>query len=141
MNAPTVRELLDSDVVIAALEAAWIDSRYEDGQNRDEEGGWIYIHVITGTLQAVRAASGGTASIDLNCPPLLDDCMIIATFHTHPNPSSEGWYSGPSVDDARWAWALGVPWIIRADDGVYSTGPEGRRGGLTGGALFPPTMT
>jgi hypothetical protein len=67
----------------------------------------------------------------------MDGYYLVATFHTHPNPSTEGWYPGPSVEDSRSAWFLGVPCIIRADDGVYTTGPNSRRGGLNGDPGFP----
>jgi len=64
--------------------------------------------------------------------------VIVGTFHTHPNLASEGWTSGPSAQDERAASYSGVPWLIRAEDGDYSTGPDKRRGGLAGGPDYPP---
>jgi hypothetical protein len=61
----------------------------------------------------------------------------VATFHTHPNPASEGWQTGPSESDTNSAWILGVPCMIRAEDGIHTTGPESRRGGLSGLPGYP----
>ena len=57
--------------------------------------------------------------------------------HTHPNPTSEGWDPGPSDADQEVLAHLGVPGLIRADNGVHIAGPDSRRGGLTGGPGFP----
>ena len=84
-----------------------------------------------------RAPAGEQAMLDLNSPPVLADSVLIATFHTHPNPSAEGWKPGPSAADTRSAWILGVPCLVRADDGIHKTGPDSRRGGLTGNVGFP----
>jgi hypothetical protein len=64
--------------------------------------------------------------------------VVVGTFHTHPNPTAEGWYGGPSTTDQNSANHTGVPWLIRADDGDYWTGPVFRRGGLAGGPGYPP---
>jgi len=96
------------------------------------------VDVRSMTLLIRRAPRGAQAFIDLSTPPIVPDAVIAATFHTHPNPSSEGWESGPSVGDERSAWFLGVPCLIRADDGVHVTGPNSRRGGLAGGPGYPP---
>ena len=74
---------------------------------------------------------------DVSDPPLVTGSIVVATFHTHPNPSAEGWQPGPSPDDFESAWTLGVPCLIRADDGVHATGPDSRRGGLLGGPGYP----
>ena len=42
----------------------------------------------------------------------------------------------PQVIDER----HGVLDLIRADDGIHLSGPESRRGGLTGGPGFPPDI-
>ncbi len=75
--------------------------------------------------------------LDLSTPPLVPDSVVVATFHTHPNPSAEGWEPGPSAADTQSAWIFGVPCLIRADNGVYLTGPDSRRGGLTGAPGYP----
>jgi hypothetical protein len=137
MNAPTITELLNDPVVKDALEHAWLDSLPDDPSLRHEEGGWVYHDTKTGTLTVRRAPPGRRAALDLCTPPLVADSVVVATFHTHPNPSADGWDPGPSAGDTESAWLLGVPCLIRADDGVHSTGPDSRRGGLTGAPGFP----
>jgi hypothetical protein len=138
MQAPTVSELLNHPVVQEALEQAWVDSVPQDAGRRHEEGGWIYLDTATGALAVRRALSGSRAILDLGTPPIVAGCVVVATFHTHPNPSAEGWEPGPSLADTESAWAFGVPCLIRADDGTHSTGPVSRRGRLAGGPGYPP---
>jgi hypothetical protein len=133
----TIDELLQAPAVIGALDDAWIDSTPDDPTSRHEEGGWIYQDRTTGVISIRRAAEGGQADLDLSEPPEVLDSVIIATFHTHPNPSSEGWQTGPSSADTESAGLLGVPCLIRAEDGIHSTGPQSRRGGLIGPAGLP----
>jgi hypothetical protein len=138
MQARTAEELLNELVVQEALEEAWKDSLPDDPALRHEEGGWIYIVVTTGALLVRRAAPGTQTILDLSVPPTVADAMVVATFHTHPNPSAEGWQTGPSAADTESAWLFGVPCLIRADDGIHTTGPPSRRGGLGGGPGYPP---
>jgi hypothetical protein len=137
MQAPSADELLKEVKLLAALEEAWNDSVANDPQRRHEEGGWIYFNATSGDLEIRRATPGSKAAIDLNDPPVVAGAVVVATFHTHPNPSAEGWNPGPSPGDTRSAWILGVPCIIRAEDGIHTTGPERRRGGLSSGPGFP----
>jgi hypothetical protein len=90
MPAPTVRELLGDPIVRRALDAAWADSLPTDDVRRHEEGGWIYADIVTGALAVERAPAGGQASLDLSTPPILLGRLVVGTFHTHPNPISEG---------------------------------------------------
>ena len=136
-EAPSVAELISNPIVVQALEDAWRDSLPADRFLRHEEGGWIYVNRSTGSLIIQSAASGLRAALDLGSPPAIQGATIVATFHTHPNPISEGWFPGPSFDDTESAWVLGVPCIIRTDDGIYTTGPTARRGGLDGKSGFP----
>jgi hypothetical protein len=138
VQAPTATALLNDPAVRHALEQAWVDSLADDPALRHEEGGWVYLDRTTGTLAVRRAPAGGQAMLDLNTPPAVPGSVVVATFHTHPNPSAEGWDPGPSDADTRSAWLLGVPCLIRADDGVHPTGPDARRGGLAGGPGYPP---
>jgi len=140
MEAPTVQQLLGLAVVREALEAAWDDSLADDWLLRHEEGGWIYLNITTAAISIRRAPPGGRASVNLSSPPVVAGAVVVATFHTHPNPAAEGWNTGPGNDDSASAWFLGVPCIIRAEDGVHSTGPDARRGGLSGGHGFPPLL-
>jgi hypothetical protein len=138
MDAPTITELLNNPTVQQALEQAWVDSLPADPAQRHEEGGWVYMDITTGVIQVRRAPAGNRAILDLNTPLVVPGSVVVATFHTHPNPSAEGWDPGPSASDTQSAWIIGVPCLIRAEDGTHSTGPQSRRGGLAGGPGFPP---
>lgn len=94
--------------------------------------------MATGDIAIRRQAVGGQASIDLSSPPILPGFIVVGKFHTHPNPSSEGWTPGPSRRDLKVDAIHGVPDLIRADNGVYVSGPDSRRGGPAGGPGFPP---
>jgi hypothetical protein len=137
LQAPAVTDLLGDPLVLQALEDAWQDSEPADVRRRHEEGGWVYWDTTTGGVFVRRALAGRGSAIDLSAPPAVRGAVVVATFHTHPNPGSEGWDMGPSADDTRSAWAAGVPCLIRADDGTHTTGPDSRRGGLGGGPGFP----
>src|SRR4029077_9361781 len=117
---------------------AWTDSKADDAMRRHEEGGWIYLDLSTGVIVTRRAPAGTRSRLSLANPPLLTNHVIVGTFHTHPNPASEGWTTGPSNQDQREANYPGVPWLIRAEDGDYCTGPDSRRGGVAGGPGYPP---
>jgi hypothetical protein len=98
-QAPTTAELLGDPVVQQAMEQAWADSLPDDPAHRHEEGGWIYIDTTTAQITVRRAPAGSQAELDLNHPPQVPGCVVVGTFHTHPNPTAEGWYSGPSITD------------------------------------------
>jgi hypothetical protein len=135
---PTASELLASSEVMQALTGAWADSQVNDPTDRHEEGGWIYLDLSNGAIATTRASAGTQNRLSLANPPVLPNHVIVGTFHTHPNPASEGWEIGPSIQDERAANYTGVPWLIRAEDGDYSAGPVSRRGGLGGGPGYPP---
>ncbi len=137
MDAPSIAELLQLPGVVLAIEDAWKDSLAGDPYRRHEEGGWIYSDVTTPTISIRRAARGERAGLELGDPPMVLGSVVVATFHTHPNPSSAGYRPGPSDEDIRTADIAGVPCVIRADDGYHTTGPARRRGGLTGLPGFP----
>lgn len=137
MKTPGAVELRDHPIVRHALAATWADSLPGDPLRRHEEGGWIYCDTSSGEIVTRRASPGLTAAIDLNTPPEVPGAVIVAIFHTHPNPIAEGWNPGPSRADENSAWILGVPCIIAAEDGVYLAGPPARRGGLKGNPGFP----
>src|SRR5262245_3470930 len=136
MHPPTAAELMNDAIVRQALEDAWTDSLTDDPNRRHEEGGWIYLNVA-GQISIQRAVSGEQALLDLSNPPSIPDSFIVGKFHTHPNPSTEGWEPRPSETDQRTDARHGVPDLIRADDGIHVSGPDSRRGGLTGNAGYP----
>ena len=135
---PTAAELLANPIVQDVIEQAWNDSQPADPVQRHEERGWFYIDTMTGQVTARRQAPGEHAAIDLSSPPLVPGSVIVGKFHTHPNPTVDGWESGPSTQDEIVDAQHGVPDLIRADDGMHLSGPDSRRGGLAGGPGFPP---
>jgi hypothetical protein len=137
MRAPTATELLNDPTVQQALEQAWVDSLSADPVERHEEGGWIYLDIQTVDVTVRRAVSGGQTRIDLTHPPVIAGSVVVGKFHTHPNPTAEGWNPGPSVADHHADALHGVPDLIRADDGIYVSGPVSRRSGLKGNAGYP----
>jgi hypothetical protein len=138
VQAPTTAEHLANAIVVQAIEQAWIDSQVADPSLRHEECGWIFLDTATGQISALRQTAGATAEIDLSSPPTITGSLVVGIFHTHPNPTSEGWEPGPSPQDQILDAMLGVPDLIRADDGIHISGPDSRRGGLAGGPGFPP---
>ena len=62
--------------------------------------------------------------------------MIVGTMHTHPNPASEGWATGPSAQDEQAAIFSGVPWLIARKTAI--TGPVRTAAG-EGSAAVPVT--
>jgi hypothetical protein len=120
------------------MELAWGDSLVSNPVGRHEEGGWIYQDTTTGRIMTRRAPAGSMRRIALGNPPLVPGSVIVGTYHTHPNPTAEGWEPGPSQTDQANATLSGVPWLIRSDDGYHKTGPDLRRGGPAGGPGFPP---
>src|SRR6266850_592542 len=112
---PTADELLADPAVLRELADAWLDSLPGNPLRRHEEGGWIYVDTSTGQVTTRRAPSGLTAQIDLGGPPLVPGSVVVGTFHTHPNPSSQGWRPGPSGTDRANAALTGVPWLIRSE--------------------------
>ena len=137
MQAPTAAELLSDPMIRRALDEAWADSVADDAVLRHEEGGWIYADTTAGAITVRRAQSGGQAMIDLSHPPVVTGSVVVGKFHTHPNPSAEGWEPGPSAADLVIDAQNGVPDLIRADDGVLVSGPDSRRGGMTGEPGYP----
>jgi hypothetical protein len=137
-RAPTAEELCNDPVVRAALDQAWTDSVPDDPDNRHEEGGWIFMDPATGEVTIRRASSGARSRLNLDHPSVVPGSVLVGVFHTHPNPSSEGWEPGPSESDRRADERDGVPDLIRTDDGIHHSGPESRRGGLSGSPGFPP---
>ena len=89
MQAPTAAELLYELVVRQALKQAWNDSLPGDPVQQHEEGGWIYMDNTTANVVVRRAPAGAQTTLDLSTPPVVPGAVVVATFHTHPNPSAE----------------------------------------------------
>ena len=136
-DAPSAAEIAAMPEVIQAIELAWVDSEPDNASKRHEEGGWIYWDPKKSVVAVVRVKRGARAGINFENPPVLKTKYLIAKFHTHPNPSAEGWNTGPSESDMMFDELDGVPDLIRADDGIHVSGPERRRGGLRGNPGYP----
>lgn len=137
MDALSAADLRVHPLVVTAFAAAWADSFADDPKLRHEEGGWIYQHATSGEVVIRRTLPGLRNRILLSCPPPVADYFLVATYHTHPNPTAQGWLPDPSPDDYYNGDVTGVPWFIISDRGVTWTGPDRREGGLKGPACFP----
>ena len=101
MQAPTATELLANPVVREALDEAWAASEPGNPEKRHEEGGWIYMDLKTAEIKIRRAQRGTQAKMILDSPREIPGAIVVGIFHTHPNPTAEGWYSGPSPSSRR----------------------------------------
>jgi peptidoglycan hydrolase-like protein with peptidoglycan-binding domain len=163
-SAPTAGTMLGNATVSAAMSAAFTASNpaitlppHDPAQpvgacnppagtpppaGVHEEGGWIYMNLITGDLDTRRAAGGGQANINLGGPPDVVDSIVVGTFHTHPNVGPCWGAVFASGTDTNSANSTGVPWLIIgafpdvATTQTTSTGP-GQRLHLGGNRGFP----
>lgn len=121
--APTYWQLIGEPVVRAAVRRAWNDSNPAVpavGTTQHEEGGWIFLNLITGAITTRRAAAGGGAVIDLGAPPAVTDSVVVGVFHTHPN-LGPGWTAGPSPADNTADTNDGIPDIVAGTTGIDPT--------------------
>ena len=117
--------------VIAALNRAWRESEADDATARHEEGGYIVLNQDM-SYQVERWPRGGQSRI---APPLLDtgNCyngkVVMATFHTHPNPLVDEigreWDQGPSESDRRWHGRRKLRGFVVSEELVYQIDPTG----------------
>lgn len=127
-------DLKRREAVRTAFSEAWADS--DSGPDGHEEGGWIYLNLVTGSITTERADSGGAKSIDLSLPPVVEDSVLIGTFHTHPIPGEyQGYYSSHDFELARDKWKVPSA-IIPGEWRSKWFGVEVRER-LTGGQTFP----
>ena len=112
---PDFNELTANNTMTGAFQQAWQASNASIHPNhgQHEEGGWIYLNIITGDLSVQRQAAGGQAAINLSAPPVQADSVVIAKFHTHPNLGPH-WVHGPSGADTRVDALHGVPDVVIA---------------------------
>jgi hypothetical protein len=142
-QAPDYNTLIADTTVQAALTTAWTNSNPAvpgPGTTQHEEGGWIYLNLITGSISVRHQTSGGQAAINLSNPPIVTDSIVVGKFHTHPN-LGPNWVHGPSPGDQRVDAQHGVPDIVVASPnppGVtyYQSGPS-RRVHLAGNQGLP----
>lgn len=101
-------DLLGDPTIVAAISRAWQDSKPDDLQARHEEGGYIVLNADL-NYAVERWPHGERSRI---VPPPLDadnrynGSMVVAAFHTHPNPPIDEmgreWKQDPSESDRRW---------------------------------------
>ncbi len=153
-RALTGEELKDHPAVIQQLNDAWEDSlpmlppatSKDDIENGNhEEGGWIYLNLVTGKLEfrkadklrvIVHAGTPPEMAIDLSLPPEVDDAVLIANYHIHPN--EEGVYAeGPSGEDYTTIDSYGVPGLLKDWVKVWVYGTVPMRLNLAGNRTYP----
>jgi len=92
--------VLNTPAIRAALRQAWLDSN-PGVTGGHEEGGFV-IQDATGNLDVLRWPKGIRNSIRVplheNCK--INDNLIVASFHTHPNTGSD-YIQEPSETDKR----------------------------------------
>jgi hypothetical protein len=142
---PNVSTLIADAQVQKVIEDAWIRSnpairQVPVQQYTHEEGGWIYLDIITNALR-FSLKEGGPTSTSLRLPPSVADAIVIADFHTHPHLD---WVAQPSPEDLATANGNGVPGIVRAEIAgqkmYFPYGPAARQhlaGGTIRGWSYP----
>ena len=80
--------------------------------NAHEEGGFVYLNLITGDLTTRRVAAGGQAALPLSNPVNVTNSVVVGGFHTHPNVGvcwGAPFFSGA---DTNWSTNNGVPILM-----------------------------
>lgn len=78
-----------------------------------EEGGFIYLNLITGNLATRSVAAGAQASLRLSGPSEVTDSIVVGGYHTHPNVGVCWGAPFASGADINWATRNGVPLLLR----------------------------
>jgi hypothetical protein len=133
-KAPAFDELRKNSVVAEAIRSAWQAS---DVGTRDmvtephEEGGWVFMNLIDGSLSVHRAKAEGTNYIRVEPPPDVESSVLVAIFHTHPHL---GRVAKPSRHDIIQDERRGIPNLVAGNPGndprvfqVYLSGPPVRK--------------
>jgi hypothetical protein len=106
-----------------------------------EEGGFIYLNIITNAITTDRVAPGGQASLPLNNPNPPAHAITVGGYHTHPNVGPVWGAPFPSGADTAWATRNGIPLLIRgafpAVANVSDTSTGAARAHLAGDRGFP----
>jgi Domain of unknown function (DUF4157) len=136
-KAPRSDELRKNKVVAEAIKDAWKAS--DPGTKGDlvtqphEEGGWVFMNLIDGSLSTERAPAVGKNFIDLTNPPDVENSVVVATFHTHPN-MGPNWQAAADPKDKANSETRGLPSLIAGNPGnnpdifqVFLAGPPVRK--------------
>ena len=108
-----------------------------------EEGGFIYLDIVTNTISTDSVAAGAQASLPLNDTNPPDNAITVGGYHTHPNVGPAWGAPFASGADVAWATRNGIPLLIRgafptvAATSDLSTGPA--RLHIAGDRGFPGT--
>lgn len=155
-RAPDKAELLANSKVQSALSKAWKDSLPSSpllAESRDqlstrnhEEGGWVYVNLVTNATVIRRQAAEDHTNfeiddagnlvpwISLDLPPAVADCVLVSNFHVHPNQSR---YDGASGPDGRSIDSRKVPGLLRDSQGDGAYGSVDHRASLKGSQTYP----
>jgi Domain of unknown function (DUF4157)/Prokaryotic homologs of the JAB domain len=130
-RAPTFDELRNNKVVSEAIKAAWLAS--DIGANdrvaqAHEEGGWVFMNLIDGSLSIERAKAEGTDYLRVEPPPdVANGNVLVAIFHTHPHMGARTAF--PSRTDLTQDARRGVPNLVAGTTGTKSDVYQVRRSG------------
>jgi hypothetical protein len=121
---PGLERIANDPAVRSAIDASWNASNPNTPGAKQETGFWVVRDDRSGQLSTVAFPSNGTRdSLTPGPVPQLSGKTTVAFFHTHPNTAGEGYISGPSTADQRFADNTGIPGIIRSHDGMYFFNP------------------
>jgi hypothetical protein len=137
-RAPTFDELRKNKVVQAAIADAWRAS--EPGtpgnflSNPHEQAGWVFMNLIDGSVTTERAAGHpGRNFILLEQPSDVENSVVVASFHTHPNLGPRDQATPDDFDRAQ-AERGGVPDLVAGSPRknpdvfqIYLSGPPVRK--------------
>ena len=132
---PTFDQLRQNPIVADAIAEAWKASNVGVNDRvlqAHEEGGWIYLNLIDGTISVARATPTHTNAIAIE--PASDqgpNQVLVGTFHTHP---TLGKSAKPSPHDLVHDARRGVPNLVAGNPGsdptkfqINLSGPRARR--------------
>jgi hypothetical protein len=78
-----------------------------------EEGGFIYLDIVTNVITTDRVAAGAQASLALNDPNPPENAVTVGGYHTHPNVGPAWGAPFASPADVSWATRNGIPLLLR----------------------------
>ena len=121
---PPLQTVVADPTVSAAIDSAWNASNPNGpAADRHEHGFWILRDNRRGTYIISNFPTGSGAQITPGATPVSSNQSVVGFFHTHPNPTNEGYILGPSPADVNFARTRNVPGVLRANDGLHFFGP------------------
>eukprot|EP01018_Ginkgo_biloba_P005644 Gb_23173 [translate_table: standard] len=154
LEGPSVKKIINNNVVNAAVHKAWKKSNLENGLYKIN-GGWVYADskdpskLIVRHADKCRSLPGSVEQAknnselveiyldysenDQSSPPPPPGYKLVADFHTHPFP---GVYQKPDDDDVIRAYNRDVPGLVYSCSGIFWSGPESRAS-LAGPVGYP----